>query len=163
MKIAMAACALLLFSSANVLAECQGTAPTDRKMNLEDEVPAQIASEEGLLGYLESMPVSSPLRYLSADALSSFVASLRFNEKGVTSFSTIEMERELTVKQAHEVLKLLGAQRSVIRLPIPVRSSQDAEVLQQMNARCDDHHYSYQCVGQGTCKTAASSICTPKC
>ncbi|MGH8818770.1 MAG: hypothetical protein ACREX5_19395, partial [Achromobacter pestifer] len=109
MKIAMAACVLLLFSSADVLAECQETAPTDRRMNLEDEALAQIGSEDSLLSYLDSMPAASPLRSFSTDALSSFVASLRFNEKGLTSFSTIEMERELTVQQAHDVLSLLGA------------------------------------------------------
>lgn len=160
----MGICLLMLLSSANAYADCTGTtAPTDRQLNMQDELAAPIASEAGLLSYLEAMSDESPLRALSEEALSSFIASLRFNEKGLTSFSTIELERELTVRQAHDVLSLLGAQSSIRRLPIPARDAQDSEILKRMMPRCEESHYSYQCVGTGTCKTSASSICTPRC
>jgi len=153
---------LTLFS-ANAYANCPGTSPIDRQLSLAEESAAPIQSEAGLLDYLNAMPQNSPLRAFSDDAMASFVASLRFNEKGLTSFSTIEMERELTLGQAYDVLSLLGAQRSARRLPIPIQGERDSEIMKMLSPRCEDHHYSYQCVGTGTCKTSASSICTPKC
>ncbi|MGB8625099.1 MAG: hypothetical protein WCD03_02970 [Candidatus Cybelea sp.] len=54
---------------------------------------------------------ASPLRYLTPDARERFLASLRFNERGVTTFRYAELQAELSARQIREVLALFGLQR----------------------------------------------------
>lgn len=154
---------LMSMIASHASAECQGVAPIQQRLSEAEEAAAPIKHEADLLRYLEEMPAQSPLRTLSEDALSSFIASLRFNEKGLTSLSTIELERELTLTQAHDVLGLFGKQRAAAKLPIPEANSQEEDLRRRMQLRCDDHHDGFACAGPGTCKTSSSSICTPSC
>ncbi len=154
---------LLSLITTQASAECQGIAPIQQRLSESEEAAAPIKHESDLVRYLEQLPAQSPLKMLSEDALSSFIASLRFNEKGLTSLSTIELERELTLTQAHDVLGLFGMQRAAAKLPIPAANNQEEDLLRRMQLRCDDHHDGYACAGPGTCKTSSSSICTPSC
>lgn len=164
MKIMTATTLFLLFASANAAADCTGgEAPIDRQLGVVEAAAAPIQTEAHLLRYLEDMPKDSPLRAFSADALSSFVASLKFNEKGLTSLSTIELERELTLRQAHDVLALLGMQSEVSGLSIQAQDAEDANILKRMQHRCGESHKGFTCVGTGSCSASPSSICTPNC
>lgn len=163
MKLKVLAVLLMSLIASQASAECQVIAPIQQRLSAAEEAAAPIKHESDLVRYLEELPAQSPLRMLSEDALSSFIASLRFNEKGLTSLSTIELERELTLTQAHDVLGLFGMQRAAAKLPIPAANSQEEDLRRRMQLRCDDHHDGYACAGPGTCKTSSSAICTPRC
>ncbi|HEX4013516.1 MAG TPA: hypothetical protein VHX17_06455 [Candidatus Cybelea sp.] len=52
----------------------------------------------------------SPLRYLTPAARARFLASLRFNDRGVTTFRYDDLQR-LPAPRTREVLALFGLQR----------------------------------------------------
>ncbi|WNH54319.1 hypothetical protein [Stenotrophomonas oahuensis] len=136
MKSKVFAAVLMSLIASHASAECQGVAPTQQGASGAEEPGAPIQSKADLLKYLGDLPDQSPLRALSEDARSSFIASLRFHEDGLASFSTKEMERGLTLRQAHDVLALFGMQEAILKLPIEATSKQEAELLEQMKRRC---------------------------
>lgn len=77
------------------------------------QLTAPVKSKAALRLHLSQDLHSSPLRYLSSAALRRFTESITFNEKGVTGFSYEDIERELTVTQAYEVLGLFGQQHFI--------------------------------------------------
>ena len=135
MKSKVFAVLLMSMITSQASAECQVIAPIQHRLS-EAEKAAPIQSKADLLKYLADLPSQSPLRALSEDARSSFIASLRFQKDGLASFSTIEMKRELTLRQAHDVLALFGSQEAMLKLPIEVTSQEEAELLEQMKRRC---------------------------
>lgn len=78
---------------------------------------APIRSQAELQSYLRTTPKStSPLERLSPAAKKRFLASLSFNENGITGFSYDDLESELTASQIYQVLSLFGAQHITSQL-----------------------------------------------
>jgi hypothetical protein len=71
-----------------------------------------IRAQAQLDRYLRLIPKSaSPLRYLTPDARERLLASLRFNERGVTTFRYSDLQAELSAGQIRQILALFGLQR----------------------------------------------------
>ena len=91
---------------------------------------APVKSKADLRRYLGQDLSSSPFRYLSTDARRRFTDSITFNEKGVTGFSYEDLERELTVTQAYELLAILGQQHFAPHLKgARIETELDADLL----------------------------------
>ncbi len=82
-----------------------------------DRALAPIKSYSELQSYLQTFPMSaSPLNKLSPAARKRFLDSLQFNEKGLTTFRSADLESELSVSEIYAVLSLFGEQSIAGRL-----------------------------------------------
>ncbi|MCY0910650.1 hypothetical protein [Massilia antarctica] len=74
---------------------------------------APIKSQLDLQRYLKMVPPkSNPLYLLSPTARERFLASVTFNEKGLTGFGFEDLQRELSQAQIAKVLALFGSESS---------------------------------------------------
>ncbi|NHZ67071.1 hypothetical protein [Massilia genomosp. 1] len=78
---------------------------------------APIKSKEDLERYLQIIPPkSNALNLLSPAARARFIATLTFNEKGLTSFGFEDLQRELSQDQIAKVLALFGSESSAVHI-----------------------------------------------
>ncbi len=129
---------------------------------------------------------TGPLRHLSRPAQLRFARSLTFNERGVTGFSYEDIERELSVSQAFELLASIGQQHFLPRLGgLRVESELDEMLLEgrvpgiggankcltpslpvingNSEVACDGFLKDYRCTGPGNCGEALRNACTSHC
>lgn len=141
---------------------------------------APIRSEHSLNRHLSAGLAESPLRYLGQPALRRFLASLEFNELGLTTFRYTELEDELTPTQIYEVLSLFGQQHQTPKLRYArVVTPLDADILRGAipgvmpaglacdvvsigEDQCGDRK-DYRCISPGTCGPSDTLICTSNC
>lgn len=115
-----------------------GTPTSDEPLRSTQEQRASpINSEAALTVYLGDLPFDSPLLALSESSRNRFATSITFSASGVTGFSYADIERELSVSQAHAVLELIGSQRVIAKLPqLKVRTDLDRSIRAAMVGRC---------------------------
>jgi hypothetical protein len=134
-----------------------------------DAAIAPIKSKQDLQVYLATAkPGTSPLDALSFAAKQRFLASLRFNEKGITSFEYADLQNELTPIQVYKVLALFGAQRDTAIVNAPPMTKTDWVVMGgpgggTVGLPPPGDHDGYQCESRGTCRESPSAICTSTC
>jgi len=123
------------FSYGQALHDVDTTTNVDQNSHLspkeQSRLSGTIKSQANLDQYQAlSAPLESPLNRLLAASLKRFLDSLTFNEKGLTGFSYIALQRELSATEVHQVLSLFGAQHttSMIR-GAEVRTELDQEVM----------------------------------
>lgn len=116
-----------------------------------------------------------PLHKLGPASRIRFVESLRFNERGLTTFDYADLVRELGAADLHRVLKPFGFQHLVAILPdVRVNSDEDSQVLQAlkevrelrcgMGEHCNETDYpGYKCISHATCEDSTQHICTSNC
>lgn len=128
-----------------------------------DYATALIRSTEDLNRFLESPQfASSPLAEMSAAGRERFLNSVRFNEKGLTSFEYADLETELTPTQIYRVLKLFGAEHSTSLLSrTRVDSDDDAIIMNMLPSPID--YRDFECAKRATCSPANFNICTGNC
>jgi hypothetical protein len=129
---------------------------------------APVKTHVSLLAYQQITPdVVSPLSKLSSAGKAEFLASLTFNESGVTGFNYRILENELTPTQIYGVLALFGAQHLTARLRgARIDSVADHQLLSYTVAkmrRQGDDYSGYACTARATCTTSANSICMSSC
>lgn len=128
---------------------------------------ARIQSRQELQQYLDGTVVNkSPLGRLSAAARQTFLSSLRFNEKGLTSFRYDVLEDNLTPTEIYTILRLFGAQQTVPMMQAAhAQTNTDMLLLIGGHGELDDgkDHKDYRCVSRATCKKAMRYICTSNC
>ncbi|KOR42696.1 hypothetical protein ADT25_13870 [Xanthomonas oryzae] len=132
---------------------------------------APVHSQAQLAEYLTKAKESdSPLNLLSSQARARFVDSLKFNERGVTSFYYADIESELSSGQAYDLLSVFGLQDTLhFMRNIRVSNDRDREVMRAFGTKAGidraprEEHESYECVGRGTCHESTGSICTNNC
>jgi hypothetical protein len=129
---------------------------------------APVKSQVSLLAYQQITPdVVSPISKLSPVGKAEFLASLTFNDKGVTGFNYRVLENELTPTQIYSVLALFGAQHLTPRLRgARVDSEADHLLLSDTQAkmrRIGDDYSGYACTARATCTTSINSICMSSC
>lgn len=131
---------------------------------------APIRSQVQLQRHLQTNGRNSPIATLTPAAQKRFLASLRFNEKGITSFSYDDLQAELTASQIYQVLSLFGAQHTTSFMRnARVVTPTDQALLQPLGTTgplcpsqpCD--YDQYECEKQGTCAAAFNKICTRNC
>lgn len=110
---------------------------------------------------------ATPLDWLRPAAKRRFLASLTFNESGLTGFDYSDLRAELTVTQIYRVLAIFGAQR-VAPLVKGARAETDVDrtlmaVPGDTYAPPMDDHEGYRCEGGHTCGSAPSHICMSGC
>lgn len=127
---------------------------------------APVKSRADLLSYLQTGPVAtSPLAKLSPGARHRFLASLTFNENGLTGYRYDDLERELNASEIYELLSLFGAQHTTSLLD-NVRVETEAGKLIMSSSEPSmmmDDHKGYKCVGRATCNLAQDYICMSGC
>jgi hypothetical protein len=149
-----------------------------------DNDMAMIRSEADLKSYLQSAPISrTPLGKLSLSAQRQFLASLTFNEKGLTGFNYRALPDELSVSEIYQVLSLFGMQRTTAMIPdARIETSVDAAIMRHISPQacpprgpkiqgsevspqfgCDGDRKEYRCESKGTCQSRNTYICTSNC
>lgn len=127
---------------------------------------AIIHSQADLNKYLEATSISqSPLGFLSAGAQSRFLGSLKFNDKGVTTFRYDDLVG-LSSSKVYKILSLFGLQDDTSMIAhlgaSAIQAVRPAVVATNCPASgCD--YPGYACAMHGTCTKASDSICTHNC
>ena len=79
---------------------------------------AKAKSNEDLKNYLATTRAdASEFKVLSSGAQKRFLQSLRFSEKGLSSFDYRDLQAELSPTQIYQLLSLFGVQRSTASIP----------------------------------------------
>lgn len=127
---------------------------------------------------LKRKNLHSPLRYLSNSSLKRFVASISFNEKGITGYRYDDLEKELTLSQAYEVLSLFGQQYNLghltnakvsteldsdIRKFIAKKREQENSAAAKCSGSGSKDRSGYWCSSRATCSNRVGSICLSAC
>lgn len=156
--------------------ETQQTAQRHRhKAMLDQDIAlalAPVKSKQQLADYIRSTPSkASPLDALSPKARDRFLASVTFNEKGITGFSYEDLQAELTASQIYKILSLFGAQHTTSTLrKARVESPLDSEIMVPFgdgsgplcpSQPCD--YDGYKCEARATCAPNFNTICMRNC
>lgn len=135
---------------------------------------APIKSQMELQAYLATSKLGlSPLDALSLAAKQRFLASLRFNENGLTTFEYVDLENELTPTQIYRILSLFGAQRDTSLMKSARIQTDTDRLIMSPNVigspngivyyPPSEDHMDYECQGQHTCHRSAGDICMTGC
>lgn len=124
---AFAICALVLAAPAVQSGPVQQPVSEAKKDLLAREALSQaiapVKSKEDLERYLKIIPPKSNVLYLlSPAARERFIATLTFNEKGLTGFGFQDLQRELSQDQIAKVLALFGSESSAVHIKPNVES-----------------------------------------
>lgn len=149
-----------------------------------DNATATIRSEADLKNYLQATPIArTPLGKLSPSAQRQFLASLTFNEKGLTGFNYRALSDELSASEIYQVLGLFGMQRTTALIPdVRIETPMDEAIIRRVSPQvcpprgpkvrrtgvtpqglCASDHENYKCESTGSCKYYNSYICTSNC
>lgn len=168
-RIALAA--MLLAAAGAALATPAGGAPPDRipehRATTARELAlliAPIRSRSGLADYLERhRGASTPFDALSPRARQRFIESLTFGTNGLSSFSRLEIESQLSVTEAYRLLALFGAQHLTSRLVGLRRSGPgDTAIMESGQDEIEEigGMADYRCnPDRQVCEPRAGSIC----
>lgn len=125
----LVACMFALAGSSAYSGPSSRLSPDAKKALLAREALAQavapIKSKEDLERYLKIIPPkSNALNLLSPAARERFIATLTFNEKGLTGFGFEDLQRELSQDQIVRVLALFGSESSALHIKLnPVKAA----------------------------------------
>lgn len=132
---------------------------------------ASIKSSSDLEEHLRTAGRSSPIAALSGPAQRRFISSLKFNERGITSFSYDDLQSELTASQIYQVMSLFGAQHTVAMMRnVRVQDGVDEQIMRPLldpagplcpSQPCD--YDSYECVKKATFAHNINTICMRNC
>lgn len=130
---------------------------------------APIKSQSALQAFLSEQRASpSPLDALSPQAKQRFIASLQFNDRGITSFEYRDLEEELTPYQIYQILSLFGAQHDTAMMKnARIGSAIDRQIVGSSwwIIGIGEDHDDYKCDSQNphTCVKSINAICTSNC
>lgn len=133
---------------------------------------APIRSRADLHAYLNSNR-NHPLMAFSDASRKRFLESLTFNETGVTGYGFVDMESELTPRQAYAILSLFGVQASMAKLDFNNASPEERKVSALIGIASNDRpsdgtpgddtrpgdYKNYMCSPPATCVAARGAIC----
>ena len=141
-------------------------AEVQRRRDIEQFL-APIKSERDLATHLDTqLGRGSPLDRLSAHARARFLGSLTINERGLTGYRYDDLEAELGVSEAFQVLSLFGAQDTLGTLRLRQTTDRDAQ-LQALYGKGSEavaaDHFNYKCVSRATCEFGNNYICMSGC
>lgn len=153
--------ALFTISTAALAGQAPSVAP-DRleaqRQQAIDLATAPVHSAADLNNYMTTMPANrSPLDALSPAARQRFIASLKFNQDGLTSYNYQDLEAELTTKQAYAILSLFGAQHSSSLIKTATPTAEDRLIATPPQPNEDYRDFS--CLQHATCVRSPGDIC----
>ena len=119
---------------------------------------APLRSESDVKAYLRANP-TTPFDAFGPMSLTRFIDSLTFNSVGLTSFRTIEMEQELSPRQAYAILSLFGVQKSIAQLRFENATSEESAAQTRIAPIIMDDYPGYRCMPPATCLAAHGMIC----
>lgn len=128
---------------------------------------APIKSAQDLQAHLANwLGRGSPLDALSPHARERFLAGLSFNARGLTGYRYDDVEAELSVSQAFELLGLFGVQDTLRILHLRQTTDRDAQLL-GLYVNGGEHvaadHYNYRCASRASCEFSRNFICMTGC
>ncbi|MCA3018329.1 MAG: hypothetical protein ING71_14840 [Rhodocyclaceae bacterium] len=145
---------------------------------------AAIKSSAELRSHLnDAVAFDSPLAVLSDVNLNRFVASLTFNERGLSGYSYLPLA-DLSASQAHDILALFGVQRTTSMIAdLRVESDLDKALMSgsyfvrgvEFSTKTRSMHKfsssgeegqdydGYWCASRATCSRQVGSICMSSC
>jgi hypothetical protein len=104
----------------------------------------------------------SPLMAMSVAGRERFLKSLRFNEKGITSYQYADLQSELSPTQIYRLLKLFGSERDAsFFTDAQIRNDDDVIIMSLPRSPID--YQNYECSKRATCTWSNFSICTGNC
>lgn len=135
----------------------------------------QLSQKNELDAYVESTPAAlSPLSKLSPPARERFLASITFNEKGITGFRHDDLQVELSPSEIYRVLSLFGAQHTTALFKrARSETPADAAIMEPLmqtapqsgplcpSQPCD--YDGYMCESRATCAPNINTICMRNC
>ena len=137
MKVANTAAALLIVLMPATAEACKPPAVSAAERSTQEQRAAPISSAATLAAYLEVLPYDSPLLALTEQSRKRFTESLTFSSSGVSGFSFADIQRELTVSQAHALLELIDSQRAIVHLNrLAIRTDLDRSIRTAIATRC---------------------------
>ncbi|MEM9102735.1 MAG: hypothetical protein AAGB12_10460 [Pseudomonadota bacterium] len=107
---------------------------------------------------------ASALDVLTPKAKAHFIKSLKFNEKGLTTFNSLLLEEELSLSEIYGILSLFGIESSIKHFDAArIESAADVNILNNMLnnlLQCDGVLQGSACVSRATCrKTSDRDSC----
>lgn len=169
MRVSLLALVLAYSAAAAAAAAAQtgdGVRESVREQVLVAQMNAQISSAARLDSYLAVIPVDSPLALLSVHGLEQFLTSLSFNENGLVGYSTEAIASELSYSQAHRLLSLFGAERTLRLMPgLRVENEVDRDIHRSyvQSGELVEDHMGYRCVARATCRESTEFVCMSGC
>ncbi|MCF6288578.1 MAG: hypothetical protein L3J53_05000 [Proteobacteria bacterium] len=110
---------------------------------------ALIKSQTDLDFYSGLQDKSFPLNILDNDSKITFVESLRFNEKGITTFD-YTVFNNLSTDDTYKVLSLFGVEHT-------------SKIIHNSKLLREADHIGYECIRRATCKKSTGFICMSAC
>ncbi|EPF74626.1 hypothetical protein [Acinetobacter rudis] len=114
MKIKLFLCVVLASCATFAADNATKQAPIISEQSQLNLLVAPIKSLDDLNAYMRNTPkAKNPIEKLSTNGKARFLSSLRFNEKGLTSFGHLDLEAELSASEIYQILSLFGAQELI--------------------------------------------------
>ena len=147
---------------------------TQQQEMLKQDVALQLApvkSRQDLEQHLRSSGSASPLAALSESGKRRFIASLKFNDSGITSFSYGDLQAELNASQIYQVMSLFGAQHTVAMMRnVRIQDAVDEQIMRPLGGPpgpvCPSQpceYEGYECAKKATCSYNINTICMRNC
>ncbi|WNH52103.1 hypothetical protein [Stenotrophomonas oahuensis] len=127
---------------------------------------AQIKNKEDLQVYLTSMRgIQTPLDTLSPGAKRRFIESLVFTDRGLASFTYVDIRNELTLSEAYKLLALFGREATAASIRGMRVENEADRLISQASAEAPLNDYmDYWCRTTATCTKKLEDICVgPNC
>jgi hypothetical protein len=146
---------------------------------------APIKSQSDLQQYMQASEKQSPFKALSPGAQERLIASMTFNDEGLTGLRYDDLEAELSPTQIYRILALFGKQHLTgILDKAKIDTKLDDEIMNvfsppsttfchneplgvgrdsEMPSCWGADHKGYECERRATCRAAMSRICMSNC
>ena len=129
-----------------------------------DYLMAPIKSTQELNAYLSNVHKGeSPLDRLSAPARERFLASLKFGDNGLASYSYVELESELSATEIYRILSLFGAQHTTSMLKNARQNTPADRTIMSAPINSPYDYRDFWCWDRATCAKSLDYICTSNC
>lgn len=154
-----------LFAAGIAAASEVTTSSTSSALERANAIGAPIRSKDQLYAYLSVMP-DSPLHKLGPAKMQSFIDSLVFTQRGLGSYSYIELE-DMSSSDIYRILALFGSQADVPLIRRSVTES-DGDVEQLLKSRRPVDRHNWSCIVRpgghgGRCRRDMGYVCGGGC
>lgn len=133
----------------------------DRELALQS---ALVRSPADLSNYVRGFSRNNAFTALEPKSRQRFLASLTFNEHGLTGFSYAELEQRLTATQVFRILALFGQQHATGMIRnLRVNTELDEQIMTSFGSQPKVDYPDFKCAARATCEQMTRSICLSTC
>ncbi|WP_332604830.1 hypothetical protein [Acinetobacter sp. ESBL14] len=136
MKIKLFLCMVLVSCATFAADKATKPAPNASEQSQLNHLIAPIKSLDELNAYMRNTPkAKNPIEKLSKNGKARFLSSLRFNDKGLTSFGHLDLEAELSASEIYQILSLFGVQELISTSKLVIKNDLDRMVIRNVTTR----------------------------